>query len=288
MVVKCGKTALATLLLLVAGVLCAAPRLAHAAVGPGGLCQAIFNEVAASVGSYKNAITETGFCNEAALLQECASEGGAGIHHAEYQNPEDGTKRMSAKRILVMGVFHGDEPYTAAVPLLWFKRMKRINPRNSWRFVPVVNPSGLRNKTRWTLGGADINRNFPTKDWGRIAKTIARRNPGKGPASEWETRCVLAHLDSFRPDVVVAIHAPYGLLDFDGPLSAKMPFIRMMRPRRLGTFPGSLGRYLWVERRIPVLTVELPEPGRMVPEQDLELLQDWAGTLAQQYRKAAP
>lgn len=31
--------------------------------------------------------------------------------------------------------------------------------------------------------------------------------------------------------------------------------------KRLGTFPGSLGRYLWDERGIPVLTIELkPEP----------------------------
>jgi murein peptide amidase A len=31
-----------------------------------------------------------------------------------------------------------------------------------------------------------------------------------------------------------------------------------MRWKRLGNYPGSLGRYAWAERNIPVLTIELP------------------------------
>ena len=226
-------------------------------------------------------IEEAGFCDSAEVLQECVSDG-ASIHHSDFL-----TSAAGAKRVLVMGVFHGDEPHTAAVPFLWFKRLKQINPRNTWRFIPVINPVGLSKQSRGTETDADINRNFPTKDWGR-AGWAKRRNPGKGPASEWETRCALAHIRSFNPDMVVAVHAPYGILDFDGPKTWRMPDISALPSRRLGTYPGSLGRYLWVERGIPVLTVELPAPGRFVPEKDLILLQDWIGTVAKRYRKEKP
>jgi hypothetical protein len=47
-----------------------------------------------------------------------------------------------------------------------------------------------------------------------------------------------------------------GLFDFDGPKPSIYPS-SLLPWRRLGTLPGSLGRYAWDERRIPVLTIEL-------------------------------
>jgi protein MpaA len=110
----------------------------------------------------------------------------------------------------------------------------------------------------------DLNRNFPTRDWESSAldqwkthqKSNVRRYPGTGPGSEAETKCAIAHISDFRPDIVVSIHTPYGLFDYDGPPEKKIQ-TKLLPWSRLGTYPGSLGRYLWDERSIPVLTIEL-------------------------------
>jgi len=211
------------------------------------------------------------FCDTAAVIPECSGAEAEAVYHIDHI-----TDNPRSKRVIVFAAFHGDEPHTPSVPLLWNKRMREINSRNSWRFVPVLNGYGLKNKTRGNRSETDINRNFPTKDWGKLKKT-KRRSPGPAPASEWETRCVLAQIESFKPELVVAVHAPYGLLDVDGP-KLKNPKFKHLPLRPLGTFPGSLGRYLWVERGIPVITVELPATGKTIAIKDLYGLQDWIGS----------
>ncbi|MGZ3691189.1 MAG: M14 family zinc carboxypeptidase, partial [Pseudobdellovibrio sp.] len=60
-------------------------------------------------------------------------------------------------------------------------------------------------------------------------------------------------------------------------LKKKIPY-SYLPWKSLGNFPGSLGRYLWVERQTPVLTTELRET---LPEQAtaFEQLQDLVGSL---------
>jgi murein peptide amidase A len=85
---------------------------------------------------------------------------------------------------------------------------------------------------------------------------------------------VIAQIKDFKPEFIVSNHTPYRVLDFDGP---KMPFPRYgdLPWRALGNFPGSLGRYMWRDYQIPVLTVELGE--KMI---DGDALQDLIGTFA--------
>jgi hypothetical protein len=73
---------------------------------------------------------------------------------------------------------------------------------------------------------------------------------------------------SFKPDVIVSIHAPYGLLDFDGPV---MPPTRLGRLYldQVGVFPGSLGNYAGVQNAMPVVTVELPNALRAPSEPEM-------------------
>ncbi len=63
-------------------------------------------------------------------------------------------------------------------------------------------------------------------------------------------------MDSFAPDLVVSIHAPYGVLDFDGPHEPPQRLGRL-RLDRVGVFPGSLGHYGGVQQGMPVVTIEL-------------------------------
>jgi hypothetical protein len=194
-------------------------------------------------------------------LKECVSVENRKIVHFDFEARKNGLN----KRILVLGSIHGDEPETQELALLWLERLRKIrNPSNFWRIIPVVNPDGLENRTRYNSIKTDLNRNFPTKDWDQEAlsywrnrqQSDPRRYPGASAGSEIETKCVLKHLEDFKPDIVVSIHTPYGQFDFDGPANKKLKS-HLLPWKRIGTFSGSLGRYLWDERGIPVLTIEL-------------------------------
>lgn len=214
---------------------------------------------------------------------ECVSINGKELFHFEKLSDKN-----SARKVLVFAAFHGDETEGAIVASHWIERLEKIDSRNSWRILPIMNPDGASLKTRQNQNGVDINRNFPTKDWKDLAlkywknKTNSnkRRYPGVSGGSESETQCAISHVEDFKPDLVIAIHTPYGLLDFDGP-QISFPKFAHLRWRKLGTFPGSLGRYMWVDRNIPVLTVELSASAKLLEDIDkIYSLQDLSGMIA--------
>lgn len=219
-------------------------------------------------------------CEKALVDELCTSAEGRPIYHYEKLSVE-----KDAKKILVFSLIHGDETPAGTVGRYWMERLQGIAPRNSWRVIPVLNPDGVKYKTRTNANKIDINRNFPTKDWSaaavenwkRTTKENPRRFPGKEAASEPETKCAVHHLEEFKPDFVVSVHTPLKVLDFDGP-KVSPPKFDYLPWRSLGSYPGSLGRYMWLERRTPVLTMELKEnlPPNLQP---FEKLQDIIGNL---------
>lgn len=196
----------------------------------------------------------------------------------------------AGKKILVFAQFHGDETPAGAAARYWMERLLTIETRNTWRIIPFINPEGLELKTRTNARGVDLNRNLPTKNWeteakerwSKIEKNNPRRFPGEKSSSESEVKCVLDQISEFNPDFVLSLHSPYGLLDFDGPESYKIPTKKFkdLPWRRLGNYPGSLGRYLWAERNVPVLTVELKGNDFYQDQKYLEDLQDSLGSFA--------
>lgn len=195
-----------------------------------------------------------------------------------------------AKKILVLSMVHGDELPAGFVALSWMSRLLGINGRNTWRVIPLINPDGLAAKTRNNGRGVDLNRNLPTKNWEVeskqrwkiLEKENPRRFPGESANSESETKCMLSHLNEFDPDFIVSLHTPYGLLDFDGPekINFALKSFKDMPWKRLGHFPGSLGRYMWAERHVPVLTVELKGNLITLSNKEMDFLQDSLGTFA--------
>jgi hypothetical protein len=216
-------------------------------------------------------------CESAQKLNECNSVHGTQISHFNFPDSSP-----QAKRILVFGLIHGDEPLAGQMTARWAERLTEISHRNEWRVVPMLNPDGYVAHTRTNTNGVDLNRNFPTKDWNDEAvkywrKNSAgekRRNPGNVAASEPETKCAMAQIQDFRPDFIVSVHTPYNVLDFDGPHLA-FPSYHPIPWRSIGNFPGSLGRFMWKDHQVPVLTVELKET--LVNPDDL---QDMIGTFA--------
>lgn len=198
-------------------------------------------------------------------------------------------------RILLMGGIHGDELTATALMFDWLPFLKEpASQPYSWVLVPLLNPDGLMASppTRVNANGVDLNRNFPTPNWEKEAKPYwekrtgkdPRRFPGNAPLSEPESRWLHALVESYQPDVIVSVHAPYGVLDFDGPANPPQKLGRLMY-RQVGVYPGSLGNYNGVHKGVPVITIELPHAlNKPSPEETRKIWEDLLRWLSEQAR----
>ncbi len=175
--------------------------------------------------------------------------------------PEDRT-------ILVFGGFHGDEPksvFVAAELIELLRSDAEVGKKARWVVVPIVNPDGYERRKRRNANAVDLNRNFPTRNWAAGSRR-SRMFGGAGPASEPETRAVIAAVERFSPARIVTIHSigkARHCNNYDGPA-------RNMAKRMSGfngypvtssigyATPGSFGTWAGVERGIPTVTLELP------------------------------
>ena len=192
-----------------------------------------------------------------------------------------------AHRVLMIGGIHGDELVSVSIAFQWMQRLEtEAEQPFHWRVLPATNPDGLlvRPSTRVNSRGVDLNRNFPTEDWKadalaywqKRARRDPRRYPGPSALSEPETRWLVREIQEFKPDAIVSVHAPYGVLDFDGPENPPTRF-GYLRLHQLGTYPGSLGNYGGVHKGVPVVTIELPNAMRT--PLDAEMRQMWLDLL---------
>jgi protein MpaA len=213
------------------------------------------------------------------------SQGGNPLFYQEFgfQNAAKG----SPVNLVLCGV-HGDEPSSVYQCLHLVRTIIYDDPVAAKDFklvvAPIVNPDGFFLNTRQNGSGIDPNRNLPTRDWYERARSVwkrykedPRKNPGRMPGSEVESRMQAFLIDKYQPDKIFSFHAPLGFLDFDGPGDRKYyNLVRVeKRARQVGLsmevdtnkllkyvdyrfFPGSLGNYAGNERKIPTYTVELP------------------------------
>lgn len=259
------RVPLATIARLLAGLfVCAAAGAGHAAA-PLSMQQAC-----ARIGERLHSVGVRTCLDAKLLYSGAASPGGVPLLYRDFS---PGPSRGTSYRVMMIGGIHGDELSSMSIAFQWIGKLEqeRLQPFH-WRVIPVVNPDGLlaRPATRTNARGVDLNRNFATpawethapEYWKKVARSDPRRYPGAAPASEPETRWLTAQIEQFRPDAIVSIHAPYGILDFDGPLDPPQRF-GYLRLQPLGVYPGSLGNFAGSVLGVPTITLELPHAGIM-------------------------
>jgi len=190
--------------------------------------------------------------------------------------------RKYAPKILFIGGIHGDEYSSVSVTFKWLKTLDKYHSgAYDWHFVPLLNPDGLLKKksTRVNARAVDLNRNFATDGssvtaiahWREETRARARYFPGQHSLSEPESSAIHQLIEEIKPTVIVSVHAPHGILDFDGkvlPPSKLGP----LRLRQLGTYPGSLGNYGYHIKNIPVMTIELEHAGIMPKRREISAM----------------
>ena len=202
------------------------------------------------------------------------------------------------ENILIVGVVHGDEPqgkyliekyledrYGFNFPLSRIQfntpSSKSSVPRVGKKgllFISCLNPDGMMNNTRTNSNNVDINRNFPTQNWGKNEGDNATCDDettnyfgGKSAGSEIETQFLIETIENYSPNLVMTLHAPYKVVNYDGSAQKEAEEISKIINYRVEASigyptPGSFGTWAGVERNIPTITLELDEE---IPVQQL-------------------
>ena len=150
-------------------------------------------------------------------------------------------------RVLLIGGIHGDEYASVTIVFKWLALLDQYNAGLfHWRIVPLLNPDGLlqEKSQRLNANGRDLDRSFPVAP----GETL----PADVPEAQW----LAGVIQSFRPDVIVAIHAPHEVVDYAS-LESGTYALQRLEVSPVVPANGSLSQYA-ANAGIPVLTVELP------------------------------
>jgi murein peptide amidase A len=105
--------------------------------------------------------------------------------------------------VLVVGVIHGNETGGLAV----VRALRELRPPGKlsiWT-VRAANPDGMNAGTRQNAHGVDLNRNFPYR-WTAAGRPWDTYYPGPSPASEPETKAMMALIRRLHPVLTVWFH----------------------------------------------------------------------------------
>ncbi|MCA9554098.1 MAG: hypothetical protein KC933_28955 [Myxococcales bacterium] len=203
--------------------------------------------------------------------------------------------------VLVTALMHGAELIGGLAALEVVQDLLRARPKLHLVVLPNVNPdavahnltrlqAGLRAGRRGNARGVDLNRNFPwvteRRPWHPFAGSRFRLSPhytGPAPASEPETRALMAVADAVRPKVSVGFHSfgdlllyPWAFTSRPHPardvyqalaaaFTAAQPAPYEVRPAS-GLYPtvGDLDDWLDQTHGTRAFTVELGKPDRRI------------------------
>jgi protein MpaA len=170
--------------------------------------------------------------------------------------------------VLIFAGIHGEEPDTTVLLSRALRSMSQ--PSQRCAVILCANPDGVRNGTRGNANGVDLNRNFPSTNW--AADPVTHRwnvdserrvslSPGERPCSEPEARALRQVVNDLKPECVVSIHSPLGLIDDPECTELGRMFAdRSGMPRTVlpnENTPGSFGSWT-SDIGVATITYELP------------------------------
>lgn len=175
---------------------------------------------------------------------------------------EKKSRGTKAKNILIVGVFHGDEQQGEYIIGRFLAENNFGELKNNLWLIPCLNHSGKTQNKRVNCNDVDLNRNYPTKNWIRTEKD--EYFSGESAASEPETRFMIQLLGEIKPEIILTIHAPLKVVNYDGPAKKIAEKISELCGFPVSDdigypTPGSFGTYCGVERNIPTITLELDD-----------------------------
>lgn len=171
--------------------------------------------------------------------------------------------------VLILAAIHGDETETTVV----VSEALRCLPNEDLQAAVILcgNPDGTIRGTRGNARGVDLNRNFPTSNWSADPVFYKSRandardqllTTGSEPASEPETKALIALIDELKPRAVVSLHSALACVDDSGASHlgrqladrCALPFLT-----EIGyPTPGSMGTWAG-ERGLNLVTLELED-----------------------------
>lgn len=191
-----------------------------------------------------------------------------------YGHSVDGTPlhiwypARSRVELLIFAGIHGEEPDTT---VLLSRALRTMSQRSaSTAVILCANPDGLRHGTRGNSNGVDLNRNFPSSNWATDPVTHrwnvgsdsrVSLSPGEMPCSEPEVAALTRVVEYLKPECVVSIHSPLGLVDdpegtdLGRVLSERSGMPRTVLPNE--DTPGSFGSWT-KDIGVATITYELP------------------------------
>ena len=181
---------------------------------------------------------------------------------------------------LLVAAHHGEEAETGLLARRLLERVPGDETR--WAVVQVANPDGLLNGTRQNAAGVDLNRNFPCASWRpdpsftfppgidpdlrELPNRTSRSSPGPEPASEPETRALIALVHELKPRLVLDLHAPIELIlvrpgvpSDPVELLAEASGLRVVGELEVDS-PGAFDEWL-LEQGIPAIVYEVEHTG---------------------------
>jgi len=169
--------------------------------------------------------------------------------------------------ILVLAAIHGDESETNIVLSDALRSVREDDLKNA--VILCANPDGMIRGTRGNAIGVDVNRNFPTSNWSPdpVYYKILKSDPqdialstGTEPASEPETKALIALWEKLQPRAIVSLHSALACVDDPdasvlGNDLAEKSGLPLQADIGYPT-PGSMGSWA-IEKKLNLVTYEL-------------------------------
>jgi protein MpaA len=166
--------------------------------------------------------------------------------------------------IFFMAGIHGNEIHSVQLAdkvIAWITQHPDQIAGKRVAIIRVANPDGFAANRRVNANGVDLNRNFPAQNY------QGSRRYGNSAASQPETRAIIAALDQVQPSLIISVHSIDGgrqCNNYDGPAQGVAELMGKYNhypaEATIGyPTPGSMGSFAGIDRKIPMITLELPD-----------------------------